>query len=390
MDPICRIVLSKSTSAAPAPTPSSPQSPSSPPSFASLSLSSKDNSPEPNTQRLADASHAMEHHQSPSQTNIRARASWIYANSQKDAQQGQQLYRAAAPRGATSPNWRVPQVDVGVWGHTTQANYTLGSFSPPRIEPTLGGLGGYAYCLDRGNGQYTRLIPADVLPPMNEIPARQPGPPGMVILPDLHVAPPQGVAPLNKPVTMKHQIDQIVATSPAVAKKPKVYCDKWIHDGQCAFAQQGCKFKHEMPFDKATQHSLGLFQGLPGWWKRLQVELRKQEEDRRKEIEELFSTTPISPAALADQAAVDRHSGAFMDQPGWQNNTAGNMQPRVPPELNLKNLNKRHAVGSVWSPISQQHKTRQSTALVNNPSRRNTWAPRGGNYPSHPPSNKAI
>lgn len=362
-----------------------------------------------------DASQAMDHRQSPSQTNVRARASWIYANSQKDAQQGQQLYRAAAPRGATSPNWRVPQmpVDVSVWGHTAQANYTLGSFPLPRGEAASGGLEGYAYCLDRGNGQYTRLIPADVLPPLNEIPARQPGPPGMVILPELHVAPPQGVAPLNKPVTMKtwqtqmgpvsdvlqNQIDQIVATSPVITKRPKIYCDKWIHDGQCAFAQQGCKFKHEMPFDKATQHSLGLFQGLPGWWKRLQVELRRQEEDRRKELEDSTSVAPISPATLADQVGVDRNAIAFMNQPGWQNDSIGNMQPRVPPELNLKNLNKRHnaprplstesAVGSGWSPVDHQHKAGQSTALVGN-SRRNTWAPRGGNYPGRSPTNKAT
>ena len=44
----------------------------------------------------------------------------------------------------------------------------------------------------------------------------------------------------------------------------------------CAFTQQGCKFKHEMPMDKATQHDLGLFQGLPSWWKKHQAELQRQ------------------------------------------------------------------------------------------------------------------
>jgi hypothetical protein len=31
-----------------------------------------------------------------------------------------------------------------------------------------------------------------------------------------------------------------------------------------------------MPFDKATQHSLGLFHGLPTWWKKHQAELARQ------------------------------------------------------------------------------------------------------------------
>jgi hypothetical protein len=45
----------------------------------------------------------------------------------------------------------------------------------------------------------------------------------------------------------------------------------WIHKGICAFTQQGCKYKHEMPLDKATQTSLGLFHGLPEWYKRAQA-----------------------------------------------------------------------------------------------------------------------
>lgn len=64
------------------------------------------------------------------------------------------------------------------------------------------------------------------------------------------------------------QIDHIIADTQPTSKKNKIYCDKWIHDGVCAFTQQGCKFKHEMPQDEATQRSLGLFHGLPSWWKR--------------------------------------------------------------------------------------------------------------------------
>jgi hypothetical protein len=58
-------------------------------------------------------------------------------------------------------------------------------------------------------------------------------------------------------------------------KRDKIYCDKWIHDGTCAFTQQGCKFKHEMPNDRETQVKLGLFHGFPGWWKKLLAEQQR-------------------------------------------------------------------------------------------------------------------
>jgi hypothetical protein len=68
-----------------------------------------------------------------------------------------------------------------------------------------------------------------------------------------------------------------VATTPTPQKKPKIYCDKWVHEGVCAFTQQGCKYKHEMPLDKATQMSLGLFHGLPTWWKKQQAERQREQ-----------------------------------------------------------------------------------------------------------------
>lgn len=63
---------------------------------------------------------------------------------------------------------------------------------------------------------------------------------------------------------------------PPPQRRPKIYCDKWVHEGVCAFTQQGCKYKHEMPFDKLTQHQLGLFHGYPAWWKKHQAELSRQ------------------------------------------------------------------------------------------------------------------
>lgn len=49
-----------------------------------------------------------------------------------------------------------------------------------------------------------------------------------------------------------------------------------MHEGICAFEQQGCRYLHDMPSDKATQVALGLFQGYPPWWKKHQADLQRQ------------------------------------------------------------------------------------------------------------------
>ncbi|KAF4454332.1 hypothetical protein F53441_3148 [Fusarium austroafricanum] len=200
--------------------------------------------------------------------------------------QNSQVCQPSAPRSMASGNWRGSQSSADPINTTTgTSNYTLMS-SPVQLSPPSndGGpvsisdrLNGYAYCVKRPDGRYTRLVPADMLPGLNELPATQASAQGMVLLPSLHMQPPQGVAGMNQPVTVKNRIDRIVATtSPAQQRKTKIYCDKWIHDGTCAFTQQGCKYKHEMPFDKATQQSLGLFHGFPKWWRDHQEELQKQ------------------------------------------------------------------------------------------------------------------
>lgn len=61
----------------------------------------------------------------------------------------------------------------------------------------------YAYYLDRGNGYVTRLIPADVLPSLSEIPAQETTAAGMEILPPLKGTPPTGVQDMNQRVTIK-------------------------------------------------------------------------------------------------------------------------------------------------------------------------------------------
>ncbi|EEY14262.1 conserved hypothetical protein [Verticillium alfalfae VaMs.102] len=61
----------------------------------------------------------------------------------------------------------------------------------------------YAYCLDRGNGNYTRLIPADMLPPALGIPAIQQGSRGMMVLPLPGAEPVRGPSNNVQPVTLK-------------------------------------------------------------------------------------------------------------------------------------------------------------------------------------------
>ncbi|RYO91414.1 hypothetical protein DL764_008280 [Monosporascus ibericus] len=209
----------------------------------------------------------------------------------------------------------------------------------------------YAYCFDRGNGQFTRLVPADALPPLRDVPAIQHGCAGMLVLPLPRAAPPGGRSGNANVSTEPSRIDNIVASTPSTPthhqvptssstaagqhshadshshphhhslatpstnpiintastnknppphpgshhhnhhshhhqphhqhhqqqqRRPKIYCDKWVHEGVCAFTQQGCKYKHEMPFDKVTQHQLGLFHGFPAWWKKHQAELARQ------------------------------------------------------------------------------------------------------------------
>jgi len=109
-------------------------------------------------------------------------------------------------------------------------------------------------------------------------------------------------------------------------KKTKIYCDKWVHEGVCAFTQQGCRFKHEMPMDKATQVSLGLFHGLPAWWKRHQMNLQ-----RRQALQPLESSASVSLnsnflAEIASEQMTPARGGT------WNQNSArpGLQSPTVP------------------------------------------------------------
>lgn len=142
--------------------------------------------------------------------------------------------------------------------------------------------------------------------------------------------------PTKLTVDPQNRIDRIVATSPAQQRRTKIYCDKWIHDGTCAFTQQGCKYKHEMPFDKATQQSLGLFHGFPKWWKDLQEDLQKRhnKENPARRPQSVLQqdwrgeSNEDTPSAVAAQAPIGaerqtkaikgrRHSPPTSEKPNW-------------------------------------------------------------------------
>ncbi|RKF54750.1 putative c-x8-c-x5-c-x3-h type zinc finger protein [Golovinomyces cichoracearum] len=178
----------------------------------------------------------------------------------------------------------------------------LSSIRPGAISPSEAQLDlAFAYGIRRSDGRVTRLVRADFLntPYMNpQIPPWQPEE-GLIVLPEPRQLSPdrrQGYDPLitqqsacdlNHPVITnlsrtsgqdqnltQLQIDTIVNTglnngvTVAPRRRQKIYCDKWVHEGVCAFTQIGCKFKHEMPSDKATQISLGLNHGYPSWYRR--------------------------------------------------------------------------------------------------------------------------
>nr|CAE76133.1 hypothetical protein [Neurospora crassa] len=189
----------------------------------------------------------------------------------------------------------------------------------------------YAYAYDRGNGRYTRLVPADMLPPLVGVPAYESDISRLFVLelPQALDADERNtnIQPVQTQVAqgdaVQSQIDQIVLASHSPAantslthqatatayltppplhgqgpKRAKIFCDKWVHEGTCAFTQQGCKYKHEMPYDRATQHMLGLFHGLPAWYKRQQAELMRQRQQLVSNDESSTSKGPIDLTAL--------------------------------------------------------------------------------------------
>ncbi|KAK4144334.1 uncharacterized protein C8A04DRAFT_11578, partial [Dichotomopilus funicola] len=172
---------------------------------------------------------------------------------------------------------------------TTSTNKQPVTFTVTITPDTLG------YCFVRPDGTRTRLVPVDMLPfTLEGIPAREGGSGSeresgrLVELPvpggvgeDGRSSNWQVLRAVTPPSASSGDVIQVcpIPTSSSLftpsSKRMKVYCDKWVHEGVCAFTQQGCKYKHEMPADRATQHQLGLFLGYPAWWKRRQGELAR-------------------------------------------------------------------------------------------------------------------
>ncbi|EPE09903.1 c-x8-c-x5-c-x3-h type zinc finger protein [Ophiostoma piceae UAMH 11346] len=180
-------------------------------------------------------------------------------------------------------------------------------------EPVSGPADFYAYCLDRGNGMFTRLIPADTLPMMGNVPPLLASSYGMKVLPDPPLQTQSPTMPMHLarvsshlfPAASRRQMYNGPAPPPSAfshsfgqrpGKKNKIYCSKWVHDGTCAFTQQGCKYKHEMPHDTKTQRDLGLFQGYPAWYKKWQQE---QEQKQLQEPQEPLSSTEMFSSTVS-------------------------------------------------------------------------------------------
>lgn len=170
-----------------------------------------------------------------------------------------------------------------------------GSVRPSEAQLDLA----FAYGIRRHDGSVTRLIRADQIntPFMNPRLPRWQSEEGLIILPEPRQLSPdrrggcdpiisqQKIRDLNQSImpnilkastgdSNQIQIDKIINTRPKESaatpqRRKKVYCDKWVHEGICAFTQIGCKFKHEMPTDKETQIAVGLNHGFPNWYLRL-------------------------------------------------------------------------------------------------------------------------
>lgn len=119
-----------------------------------------------------------------------------------------------ASRGLASSNWRTfgqdgssftrasPHAHLGAHATRQGDASRIPAGAGPVSSP--GGVDdGYAYYLNRGDGQVTRLIPADVLPSLNEIPPRELEQRGMIVLPLPRGARPNGMADMNFAVTVK-------------------------------------------------------------------------------------------------------------------------------------------------------------------------------------------
>ncbi|PBP18614.1 hypothetical protein BUE80_DR010632 [Diplocarpon rosae] len=228
------------------------------------------------------------------------------ARSGRDGHWNSQIHQGQPPS-----SWRSDSGVPGSASYNPNAPMTGGPFSPRTgsffqgdavpvstvvpgwLQPTNDQLDtAYAYAMPRGDGTYTRLVRADNLG-LSDVPPAQ-GPEGLIIVPSPRLVEPsrrlggEPMVPSEVVERLAHphrnslhgrrphlddtqgHIDSIIRSAQrSPGHRPeKIYCDKWIHEGTCAFTQMGCKYRHEMPSDKATQMMLGLNHGTPSWYRR--------------------------------------------------------------------------------------------------------------------------
>ncbi|THY22734.1 hypothetical protein D6D01_06200 [Aureobasidium pullulans] len=87
-------------------------------------------------------------------------------------------------------------------------------------------------------------------------------------------------------------------------QRKKVYCTYWIQNqGQCAYKQQGCMYRHEMPEDKETLNSIGL-KSVPAWWRKEQA--RKKQKSKRTDRNGSSSEWEVVERQQNDNSALYR------------------------------------------------------------------------------------
>ncbi|THY32846.1 hypothetical protein D6D00_01326 [Aureobasidium pullulans] len=87
-------------------------------------------------------------------------------------------------------------------------------------------------------------------------------------------------------------------------QRKKVYCTYWIQNqGQCAYKQQGCMYRHEMPEDKETLNSIGL-KSVPAWWRKEQA--RRKQKSKRTDRNGSSSEWEVVERQQNDNSALHR------------------------------------------------------------------------------------
>lgn len=96
-------------------------------------------------------------------------------------------------------------------------------------------------------------------------------------------------------------------------QRKKIYCTYWIQNqGQCAYKQQGCIYKHEMPEDKETLESIGL-KSVPAWWRKEQA--RKKSKAKRTERNGSISEWEVVERHHTEKSAVNSENSVHVRVP---------------------------------------------------------------------------